>query len=461
MIHVLSSEAKRVRRKYGSYKESNIAWIGKVPVHWDVLPMKRLDKNNMEMAQTGPFGSHLHASDYMDSDLKNGVPLILIKHVNDFKIIDHNMPRVSKSKAEELSVYKLKKNDIVFSRVGTMGRVAPVTKKEEGWLISGQMLRLRIKSKDIDNQFLLYLLSSDISTKYLQLVSVGSTRDSINTDILRNMVIVRPSLPEQQAIANFLDRETGKLDRLVEKKQRLIELLREKRQALITQAVTKGLNPNVPMKDSGIEWLGEVPEHWKVLKIKWLSKVKRGASPRPIEDPIYFDNNGEYAWVRIADVTSSNMYLKKTSQTLSELGASLSVKLPPGKLFLSIAGSVGKPCISGIKCCIHDGFVYFPDLQENEKFFYYVFASGAPYGGLGKLGTQLNLNTDIVGDIYTGVPEIKEQLEIVKYLDNQTSKIDTLISKLQTQITKIKEYRQALISAAVTGKIDVQEKVQA
>ena len=147
-------------------------------------------------------------------------------------------------------------------------------------------------------------------------------------------------------------------------------------------------------KDSGVEWLGAVPEHWTVIALKWLSPVFRGASPRPIDDPIYFDNEGEFGWVRIADVTASpDGYLYETTQKLSALGSSLSVKLDPGELFLSIAGSVGKPCITKIKACIHDGFVYFPWLSIDQRLLYRVFESGLCFGGLGKMGTQLNLNT--------------------------------------------------------------------
>jgi type I restriction enzyme, S subunit len=127
-------------------------------------------------------------------------------------------------------------------------------------------------------------------------------------------------------------------------------------------------------KDSGEEWLGAVPKEWLVIQIKHLSIVKRGASPRPIDDEKYFDDEGEYAWTRIADVTASDVYLESAPQKLSSLGSSLSVKLNPGALFLSIAGTVGKPCITAIKACIHDGFVYFPELKIPSKFLFYVFA---------------------------------------------------------------------------------------
>jgi type I restriction enzyme S subunit len=203
-------------------------------------------------------------------------------------------------------------------------------------------------------------------------------------------------------------------------------------------------------KHSGQDWLGEVPDHWDVLSIKRLTPVSRGASPRPIEDPKFFDEEGEYAWVRIADVTSNHHYLRETTQRLSELGKSLSVALEPGSLFLSIAGSVGKPMITAIKACIHDGFVYFPQLQINFEFLYYIFDSGQPYLGLGKFGTQLNLNTDTVGGIKIGLPPCSEQQKIAAFLDWKTGQIDGLIEKNKELLEKLKEKRIAVITQAVT-----------
>jgi type I restriction enzyme S subunit len=203
-------------------------------------------------------------------------------------------------------------------------------------------------------------------------------------------------------------------------------------------------------KNSGEEWLGDVPSHWEVIQIKHLSTVRRGASPRPIDDAKYFDDEGEYAWTRIADVTASEMYLFNAPQRLSDLGSSLSVKLEPGALFLSIAGTVGKPCITGMKACIHDGFVYFPELKIPSKFLFYVFAGEQAYKGLGKFGTQLNLNTDTVGGIKIGCTENSQLEKIVHFLDHETAKIDTLIDKQQQLIKLLKEKRQAVISHAVT-----------
>ena len=213
-------------------------------------------------------------------------------------------------------------------------------------------------------------------------------------------------------------------------------------------------------KDSGVEWIGEVPEHWEVCKIKRLSVVKRGASPRPIENPIYFDDNGQYAWVRISDVTDSKKYLYSTTQKLSKLGASLSVKMHSGEIFLSIAGTVGKPIITKIDCCIHDGFVWFPNLKLEPEFLYYVFMSGRPYLGLGKLGTQLNLNTETVGYISIPIPEGKEIIEIVSYLDSRCGEVDKVISTQEKRISLLQELKQSLITNAVTKGLNPDVKMK-
>lgn len=202
------------------------------------------------------------------------------------------------------------------------------------------------------------------------------------------------------------------------------------------------------------EWLGEIPAHWTVRSIKSLSPVMRGASPRPIDDPKYFDDEGDYAWVRIADVSASDGWLRTTSQRLSRLGQSLSVRLEPGALFISIAGSVGKPCITTIKACIHDGFVYFPKLEFDPRFLFRIFEAGLCYGGLGKHGTQLNLNTDTIGSIRIALPPPSELLAILDFLDRETAKIDALVDEQKQLIELLKEKRQAVISHAVTKGLD-------
>ncbi len=213
-------------------------------------------------------------------------------------------------------------------------------------------------------------------------------------------------------------------------------------------------------RDSDIEWIGKVPEKWVVKRIKRMCRVRRGASPRPIDDPIYFDEEGEYGWVRISDVTASNKYLKTTEQRLSDYGKKFSVPLSPGRLFLSIAATVGVPIITKIKCCIHDGFVYFIGLKENPEYFYYLFSSGQLYAGLGKLGTQLNLNSDTVGMIFVPVPSANEQSSIVQYLNTEILKLQEIESRYRRAIALLNEKRIALITYAVTKGLNPKARMK-
>jgi len=202
-------------------------------------------------------------------------------------------------------------------------------------------------------------------------------------------------------------------------------------------------------KNSGIRWIGEIPANWDVVKLKRICRIKRGASPRPIDDPIYFDDNGERYWVRIADVTRSNKYLVECEQKLSPLGIENSVKIDEGDLFISICASVGKPCISQVKACIHDGFVLLDRLPTPYKnYIYYIFVLELPCHGLGKIGTQLNLNSETIGNI--DIP-LHDNIEpICAYLDRRITKIDELLADLQSQADLLDRYKRELIADTVT-----------
>lgn len=172
-----------------------------LPKGWIYGKIEDFSKTSDEVVQTGPFGAQLHASDYVET----GVPLILIKNVNGGKILEEEMPKISEGKAKELSRYRLKSGDIVFSRVGSVGRAAVVQENQEGWLISGQMLRIRLENPEIDSKFLSYLIQTNWFLKALELNTVGTTRKSINTDILRNLPLIKPPLPVQRRIVEILD----------------------------------------------------------------------------------------------------------------------------------------------------------------------------------------------------------------------------------------------------------------
>lgn len=410
-------------------------WLGEIPAHWGVERLKYL----------APLRS-------TKLDLKpDGAVYIGLEHVESWTGRLHldNQPETVDS-----VVASFRSGDILFGKLRPY--LAKVARPSFDGVCTSELIPLRPRAGH-SRDYLMYSLLTRPFIKLLDSLTCGTKMPRVNPDQLGDSAMPVPPEVEQRTIAAFLDRETARIDALVATKERLIELLQEKRTAMITRVVTKGLDLDVPMKDSGVEWLGEIPEHWEVKKVKRLCLVRRGASPRPIDDPLYFDDEGEYAWVRIADVTASERYLETTTQRLSELGRSKSVALEPGELFVSIAATVGKPVITRIKCCIHDGFVYFVGLKEDREYLYYLFSCGEPYKGLGKLGTQLNLNTDTIGDIYLPRPTAEEQHEVVRHLDRETAAIDCLVGTVRDAIDRLKELRTALVSAAVTGKIDVRE----
>jgi type I restriction enzyme, S subunit len=433
-------------KAYSEYKDSGIDWIGKIPKSWELLRLKNILSNKIT---DGPHETPTWADE--------GIPFLSVDGIQEGELYFENCRYISEEDHERYSKKaNIEKMDILMGKAASIGKIAQV-KVDFEFSIWSPLALIKINKKVSHPTYLEYYLKSKNCQYQIEILATSNTQKNISMDDIPKINILLPPLPEQKAIASFLDNKTSKINELVNNKQKLIELLKEQRTALINNAVTKGLNENVEFVDSGVEWIGKIPKGWKCNKIKRLTRVKRGASPRPIDDQKYFDDNGEYAWVRIADVTASDRYLEKTTQRLSELGSSLSVKMNENDLFISIAGTVGKPIISKIKCCIHDGFVYFPDLTIDKEYLYYVFMSGRCYLGLGKLGTQLNLNTETVGCIDIPLPPKMEICEIIRFLDNETSKIDKSIEKIQKEIELLQEYKDALISEVVIGKIKVTE----
>jgi len=440
-------------RTYESYKDSGIEWIGEIPKHWELKRLKHIRSKDKFSLVDGPFGSNLKSEHYIeDGDvyvIESGfITSGKFRYVRQFKTIslDH-FETIKRSQSFE--------GCIIMSKIGEYyGMSGVLPKLDKPTVISGNCISIKLDN-DINKFYIHHTLIQHWNNGTFKKEVQQTGQPFISMTMVDNISFPLPPISEQEQIVSYLDEKTSLIDEMVEKKKRKIELLKEYRTSLINTVVTKGLNPDVPMKDSGIEWIGEIPRHWGFSRIKRLTSVKRGSSPRPIDDPKYFDDNGRFSWVRISDVTKSERYLGETEEKLSDLGSSLSSKIYPNQLFLSIAGSVGKPIISKIDCCIHDGFVWFDGLKYNSELLWYMFTVGSCFKGLGKMGTQLNLNSDTVGMINIPLPPLTEQEQIVTYLDEKTSEIDKTIELENKKIELLKGYRQSLISNVVTGKIKV------
>ncbi|RNL65870.1 restriction endonuclease subunit S [Zhongshania marina] len=292
--------------------------------------------------------------------------------------------------------------------------------------------------------------------KNIRCMASDDARDGLNLEMLGVIPCPLPGMQEQQKIATFLDYKTRQIDRLIEKKKSLIEKLEERRIAVITQAVTKGLDKDVKIKPSGVDWLGDVPEHWEVKPVKFMTQIIRGKfSHRPRNDPAFYD--GEYPFIQTGDVAQAGKYVESFTQTLNERGYFVSKEFPAGTLIMTIAANIGDMAIINFNACFPDsivGFVPEDDVQLNYLFYMFV-AMKKKLMSTAVLNTQLNLNVDRIASLVSVCPPVEEQFLIYEYLDLEVNRIDSVKRKMEDAIFSLNEYRSSLITASVTGMIDV------
>ena len=353
---MLQSEAVR---KYDTYKESGIEWIGEIPQVWKYA----------KLAWCSNFvNGYAFNSENMDID--GEVPVVRIGDIQNGKVIYDTCLKVNNNK--DLDQYELKKDDIVMAMSGaTTGKLAVVDSDDKAYI--NQRVGI-IRSKN--NKFIRYCLDNDCFLQYVGLLSAGSAQPNISMGNILDYKIPYISYDEQQKIADYLDKKCGEIDRVVETEKSVIEKLKEYKQSIITEAVTKGLDKSVPLKDSSIEWIGKIPQHWDVLSLARIANIVRGASPRPAGDPMYFCGNF-CPWITVAEVTKDDSkYIFETEEYLTELGVQHSKLIDENTFLLSNSGAtLGVPKITKIKGCINDGSLAFLDISCNMDYLYYVLKS--------------------------------------------------------------------------------------
>ncbi|MGE0111364.1 restriction endonuclease subunit S [Aquabacterium sp.] len=325
-----------------------------------------------------------------------------------------------------------------------------------GCCYSNFMQRIRLKP-EFDSRLAWYLMNNEIARTQFDLLSNSTTGlANLNGTMLGELVAPIPSPDEQAEIVRFLDRETAKIDALVTEQVQLTTLLKQKRQAVISHAVTKGLDPSVPMKDSGVEWLGEVPVHWEVKQIRQITQILRGKfTHRPRNDPAFYD--GDYPFIQTGDVTGAKRYITEFKQTLNDKGAAVSKEFPRGTLVMTIAANIGDVAVLDFPAYFPDSMVgLVPGSNFDLMFLFYLAKSmKQPLEMNATISTQMNLNAEQIGSLSACCPPIDQQRQIVLHLDAETQQLDELIDEAQVTTALLKERRSALISAAVTGQIDV------
>jgi type I restriction enzyme, S subunit len=332
----------------------------------------------------------------------------------------------------------------------------------EEYVIVADCVKMTPNKLKINRNFLIYSINSKNVRTGAELVSTGTTRIRINLTELKKLWIPYPPIKEQTAIANFLDHEARRIDALVEEKNRFIELLKEKRQALISHAIAKGLDPTIKMKESGIEWLGRVPEHWKVKRLKFINYINPSKS-----EINSLDKDLDVQFLPMELVNEDGTYLLSEIRKLSEVYSGYTycrnddvilAKITP--CFENGKGTLLSGLINGIAFGSTEFHVLRPS-KSYPKFVFYITKT-TPFRKLGEMEMKGSVGQQRIPDSFVknfnvAEPPFNEQIAITNFLDRETANIDALITGTQTSIALLKEHRTALISAAVTGKIDVRE----
>ncbi len=438
-------------RAYSEYKDSGVEWLEEVPSHWNSVPIKYMA---IESGSLFLDGDWIESKD-ISSD---GIRYITTGNVAEGKYREQGAGYITEDTFCKLDCTEVFEGDILISRLNEpIGRACIVPNLESQIVTSVDNVIFRPDNRYYKN-YIVHLFSSEAYFKHTGNLARGATMQRISRGLLGNIRVVVPSLEEQKTIANFLDHETAKIDTLIEKQQQLIKLLKEKRQAVISHAVTKGLNPNAPMRDSGVEWLGEVPEHWVLPKVSHLGKVQNGSTPD--KNNLSYWADGTVPWLSSSCLNSD--FVTEPSALISRSAFdSCSVQIiPAGSLLVGMVGqgkTRGTSAILSIDSCINQNMAaIIPNSKIEIKFLFYLFnAMYEDLRELGRGGNQAALNCEIIGSLRIPFPPIEEQREIVSVLDDLLAKLALTHERGLIQIDLLMERRTALISAAVTGKIDV------
>lgn len=426
--------------RYPEYKASGVEWLGEIPAHWQVKRLKyAVHLNPDTLPETTDPDYALQYLDIGNVEEVGGINPPQAMHFADAP---------SRARRRVLS------GDTIISTVRTyLKAIAHFENPPDNLIVSTGFAVLRPTAQAAP-KFLHALVRCGVFVEKVVARSVGVGYPAINPTELSCLPVWLPPLEEQSVIAEFLDRETARIDALVSKKERLIALLQEKRTALISHAVTKGLNPNAPMKDSGVEWLGQIPMHWEIWPVKYVAQFINGAAFKPTD----WGSEG-VPIIRIENLNGGEEFNRTT------LAAPPKCHVQKGDILFGWSGNRGTSF--GPFIWEQEGHYYLnqhifrlEDFDSHRRWLYWMLKAVTLYveqQAHGIIG-MVHITKGDLGVIKVPMPPKTEQQATAEFLDRETAKLDVLSAKIRTGIERLQEYRTALISAAVTGKIDVRKE---
>jgi len=414
--------------EYPEYKDSGVEWLDKIPTHWQVVRISNVT-SKITNGYVGPTRDIL---------VDSGIRYIQSLHVKDGKILfDRGAYFVEEEWSNRHKKSRLNIDDVLLVQTGDIGQTAVVTEKYEGCNCHALIIMTPVKEK-VTGRFFEFFLRSHTGQSVLKTLQTGALHPHLNCTLVKDVKFAVPPISEQETIARFLDYKTAQIDTLIAKKENLLAKLAEKRTALISQAVTKGLDPTVPMKDSGIEWLGDIPAQWTLLPLKYAVTFQRGHD-LPAESRI----EGDIPLISSSGLSGCH---------------NVAVAKAPG-IVTGRYGTIGKfTYVEEDYWALNTTLYSIRTYGNNVRFLWYMMHN---LSALFLLNSQKSavpgVDRNDLHPVLTVLPPVEEQGQIVEYIDRKIAEIDKQQAKVEEVISKLKEYRTALITNAVTGKIDVRD----
>lgn len=418
---------------YDKYKPTGDDWIGDIPEHWKVKKLKYL-------------------VELVDKTVSKTSFLIGVENIESKtgKLIN-----LDEDKTYQGVINEFQRGDVLFNKLRPYLAKVYFAQQSGGYI--GELLNFRA-GKEVHNKFLYYRV---ISANFIDIVDSSTTGTKMPRaswdDFIGHLLIALPPLPEQTAIADYLDEKIAQIDSLIANKVKLIELLKEERTAIINQAATCGIDPHAKLKPSGIAWLEYIPEHWEVKKLKMLShRIGDGIHSTPV-----YDDNSDIFFVNGNNLVSGAILISNMTRRVEENDyAKLKIDFNSDTVFLSINGTIGNLAFYNNEKIVLGKSAAFIECNNklNKRFAFYALQSGYVLDGFetSLTGTTIkNLSLHTLKNTKIAIPSIQEQQQIVEFIETATGKIDATIEKIEKEIGFVREYRTALISEVVTGKIKV------
>ena len=435
-------------KRYESYKDSGVQWIGEIPSHWGMVKLK------YDFSIYAGATPKTEIADYWDGNI---VWITPADYKSEDKFISQGQRSISKKGYDSCNTQLVPKGSLVFSKRAPIGTVA-ISETE---LCTNQGC-LSCVPKNVNTLFFYYLTS--VFTEEFDLLGSGATFKEISANDFSNVKLTLPPLEEQKAIAEWLDVKCEEIDRLIATQQRRIELLQELRQSIITRAVTRGINPDVPLRDSGIDWIGQIPSHWEISKMNYVCDVitdyVASGSFADLKVNVTYLDEPDYAMlVRTADLSQKNKDVAKVYVSKQSYDFLSNSNLFGGEIILpNIGASIGDVYMVPID--LYDKMTLAPNsimvkTKWCDLFYFYYFKSVCGRKSLeliGQAAAQGKFNKTELRQLRLPLPPLSEQREIVAYIEKETTKVDHALQQAERQIELLQELRQSVITEVVTGK---------